>query len=404
MPVYKFRGKRYETGEAIMGERFAQSKQTLASALRNERIMPIQINEKTKQLSFRLRAPRVSSKELSLFTRQFSVMLDSGLPLVQCLGILAEEQDNKFFTDVLNQVRSDVEAGSTLADAMGKHPRVFDNLFVNMISAGEAGGILDEILRRLSVFLEKNVKLKRAVLSASVYPSIIIAVAMIVVFVIMVWVIPVFATLFQGLDFPLPLPTRIVMATSSFMAQFSIPIILAVVLGSFGMRSYYRTDSGKLAIDRFLLTIPIVGVVLKKIAIARFSRTLATLMSSGIPILEGLTITANTAGNVVIQNALMDTRREVEKGKTLVEPLKKMTLFPSMVTQIIGVGEQTGELDQMLQKLADFYEDEADAAVANLLTVLEPVMIVFLGVVIGGIVISMYMPMFTLIGRLSTAS
>ncbi|MEE8583960.1 MAG: type II secretion system F family protein, partial [Acidobacteriota bacterium] len=404
-PTYQFKGRNYQSGEMVTGVRFAQNEQSLAAALRNEQVMPIVIGEQTaaKGMGMEIRMPAggVSSKELSLFTRQFSVMLDAGLPLVQCLAILADQQEKKVFKDTLEQTRTDVEAGATLADAMRKHPKVFDDLFVSMIAAGEAGGILDIILQRLSVFLEKIVKLKRGIVSASVYPTIVILVAVIIVFVIMIFVIPVFATLFEGLNAPLPLPTRIIMSISSFLSQFIIWILLAIGLGIFGMRSYYKTDSGRLAIDRVILAIPIVGTVIRKVSIARFARTLSTLLSSGIPILDGLQITAETAGNRVIKNGLTQVRREVEEGKTLADPMRKVKVFPSMVTQIVGVGEQTGELDQMLSKLADYYEDESDAAVANLLTMIEPVMIVFLGGVIGGIVVSMYLPIFTLIGNMS---
>jgi len=389
---------------AVVGERAAANKQALAALLRNERILPINIVEKTGEeaASGRARGARISSKTLALFTRQFSVMIDSGLPLTQCLTIMAEQQEHRGFRKVLERVKEDVEAGSTLADAMKKHPSVFDNLFTNMISAGEIGGILDVILRRLAVFVEKAAKLKRAVVSASVYPSVIIFVAIVVVFVIMVWVIPVFSTVFAGMNITLPLPTRIVMAVSNFASTFVLPIIALAVLLAFGFRYYYKTESGRLVIDRTLLGLPVLGLVLKKIAIARFSRTLATLLVSGVSILEALDIVAGTAGNVVIQHGLTRVRKDVEEGKTLVEPLKKIGIFPPMVTQMVGVGEQTGELDQMLEKLADYYEEEADEAIANMMTLFEPVMIVFLGVVIGGIVISLYLPIFTLINQLST--
>ncbi|MBI4444764.1 MAG: type II secretion system F family protein [Acidobacteria bacterium] len=402
MPVYQFRGRRHDTGLVISGERVAQNKQLLAISLRNERIMPISIVEKGKEFSLPRLGGRVSGKELALFTRQFSVMLDAGLPLVQCLDIMADQQENRLFQNVLHQVRQDVEGGAMLADAMRKHPKIFDTLFVNMVAAGETGGILDVILQRLSIFVEKIVKLKRAVISASIYPSVVVVVAIIIVLVILIWVIPIFATLFEGLGAPLPLPTRIVILASSLLAQFTLPAVGLMLLAIVGFRYYYKTEPGRLMVDRIILAIPLLGNVIRKIAIARFSRTLATLLSSGIAILEGLDITARTAGNLVIQNALLRVRKEVEEGKTLVEPLKKLELFPPMVTQMISVGEQTGELDQMLQKLADYYEEEADAAIANFLTLLEPLMIVFLGVVIGGIVISMYLPIFSLINILSS--
>jgi len=401
MPNYQFRGRRSDNGAAVLGERVAPSKQSLAAALREERIVPVSIVEKGQAAPKRI-GGKVPAKTLALFTRQFSVMIDSGLPLIQCLSIMSEQQEHKGFKQVLGLVREDVEAGATLADSMGKHPRTFDTLFVNMVAAGEAGGILDIILRRLAIFVEKAAKLKRAVIGASIYPAVIILVAIVVIFVIMLWVIPVFATLFEGLNATLPLPTRIVMGTSSLIAQFIFPIIAVFVLTIFGFRYYYKTDGGRLVVDRTLLALPIMGTVLKKIAIARFSRTLSTLLVSGVPILEGLDITAGTAGNVVLENALLRARREVSEGKTLAEPIKKTAIFPPMVTSIITVGEQTGELDQMLEKLADYYEEEADEAVAGMLALLEPVMIVLLGGVIGVIVVSMYLPIFTLIRELAT--
>ncbi len=401
MPVYQYKGRRYDSADVVTGERVAPNKQNLAALLRNDKIMPITISEKSKEINLPQLKSKVSAKTLALFTRQFSVMLDAGMPLVQCLSIMADQQENKAFQNTLYQIREDVEGGATLADAMRKHPKNFDRLFVNMVAAGEAGGILDVILKRLSVFVEKAAKLKRAVLSASVYPSIVMLVAIIVVFVIMIWVIPVFATLFEGLNAPLPLPTRIVMGASSLLSEFLIPFLVLVGLLVAGLRYYLKTEQGRYVFDRTLLSIPAMGSVLKKIAVARFSRTLSTLLASGIPILDGLEITATTAGNQVIQDALLQARKDVEGGKTLVEPLKKASIFPPMVTQIVAVGEQTGELDQMLEKLADCYEEESDQAISDFLALLEPVMIVFLGVVIGGIVISMYLPIFTLIGRLA---
>jgi len=401
MPNYQFRGRRTDNGAAVLGERVAPSKQSLAVALRGERIMPVSIIEKGEAAPKR-HTGKVPAKTLALFTRQFSVVIDFGLPLIRCLSIMSEQQEHKGFKQVLDMVREEVEAGATLADSMRRHPGTFDNLFVNMVAAGEAGGILDIILRRLAVFVEKAAKLKRAVLGASIYPAVVIVVAVVVVFVIMLWVIPVFATLFEGLNASLPLPTRIVMGTSNLIAQFIIPIIAIAVLSVVGFRYYYKTDGGRHVVDRTMLALPIMGTVLKKIAIARFSRTLSTLLVSGVPILEGLEITAGTAGNVILEEALLRARREVSEGKTLAEPIKKTAIFPPMVTSIVAVGEQTGELDQMLEKLADYYEEEADAAVASMLALLEPVMIVFLGGIIGTIVVSMYLPIFTLIRELST--
>jgi type IV pilus assembly protein PilC len=403
MPVYQYKGRRSDTGAAVIGERSAPNKQSLATLLRNEKILPVSIVERASEVVAAKPSGRggVSAKTLALFTRQFSVMIDSGLPLIQCLSIMAEQQEKKNFKTVLEKIREDVEGGGTLADSMRKHPQVFDNLFTNMVSAGEAGGILDVILRRLSIFVEKAAKLKKAVVSASVYPSVVVCVAAGVVFVIMLWVVPVFSTVFAGMNMTLPLPTRITMAASSFISQFILPIIALVVLGFFGFRYYYKTEAGRWNIDRALLAFPIVGLVLKKIAIARFSRTLATLLVSGVAILDALDVVSGTAGNVVIQKALQTVRKEVEEGKTLVDPMKRLTIFPPMVTQMVAVGEQTGELDQMLEKLADYYEEEADEAIANMMTLMEPLMIVFLGVVVGGIVISLYLPIFTLINRLS---
>jgi len=402
MPVYQFKGRRYEGGGVVTGERTAASRQALATILRNENILPMQIDESRQAVRGARRTGRTKPKDLALFTKQFSVMLDSGLPLIQCLELLAEQQEKPGLKNVLTQLREDVEAGMTLADAMKRHPKTFSNLFVNMIAAGEAGGVLDKILTRLSLFLEKEVKLKRKVISASVYPAIVSIVAIVIVFIIMVFVVPIFASLFEGLNAPLPTPTRIVMAVSDYSVTLSIPIVVLTVLTIVGTRYYYATPQGKLAIDGLVLRLPIIGIVLKKIAIARFSLTLSTLLSSGIPLLDALEITANTAGNSVIEKALMQVRKEVAEGKTLVEPLRKAKLFPSMVNQIVNVGEQTGELDQMLEKLAAYYEEESDAAIGNLMTLIEPAMIVFLGVVVGGIVISMYLPIFTLIRHLSS--
>ena len=403
MTTYKFRGRRYDTGAVIEGERAAQSTQGLAATLRSEKIMPISISEKKGKAASagRGKKGKVTSSQIAIFTKQFSVMLEAGLPLVQSLSILAEQQDSAAMAKCLDQVREDVEGGSTLAEAMRKHPKVFDTLFVNMISAGEAGGILDVILQRLSIFVEKLVKLKRSLVSASVYPGVVITVAIGIVVAIMVFVIPTFADLFKNMNATLPLPTRMVMGISNLMVAYILPIIAFPVLLVIGGQRYYTTYSGRLVIDGMTLKVPIFGEVIRKIIIARFARTLGTLLNAGISILEALDITARTAGNLVIQNALLDARKAVQEGNTLVEPLKRVNLFPAMVVQMVGVGEQTGELDQMLQKLADFYEEQADAAIADFLTLIEPLMIIFLGGIIGGIVISMYLPIFSLIGKLA---
>lgn len=401
MPVYQYTGRRFGDSLPVKGEKFANSKHSLAALLRNEQVTPISIQEKSKPISLPSLGGQASDKELAVFTRQFSVMLDAGLPLVQCLDVIAVQQANRRFQDVLFQVRDDVEGGASLAEAMRRHPRTFDNLFVNMIAAGEAGGVLDTILQRLSNLVEKMMKLKRSLRSASIYPIIILLVAVAVVTIILLKVIPVFATLFEGLGADLPLPTVIVIRLSHFLGHF-FPILIAMAaFGLVAVRSWYQTEGGRLVFDRSLLSLPVFGMVIKKIGVARFARTLSTLMVSGIPILDGLEITARTAGNKVIEQALLKTRKAVEEGKTIVEPLRQLSLFPPMVVQMIGVGEQTGELDQMLAKLADYYDDEADVAISNLIALLEPMLIVFLGVVVGGIVIAMYLPLFSMIAKLS---
>jgi type IV pilus assembly protein PilC len=343
----------------------------------------------------------VAAKNLAVFTRQFSVMIDAGLPLVQCLDILGTQEEDKNFSATILQTRADVESGAALADAMKKHPKTFDPLFTNMIAAGEAGGILDTILKRLATYIEKAVKLKGQVKSAMIYPVAVIVIAGGVVGVILWKVIPTFAQLFAGLGADLPLPTRIVIALSNGLVSY-FPIIAVAAAGlAWAIRTYYKTDGGRRVIDGGVLKAPILGDIMRKIAVARFCRTLATLISSGVPILDGLDITARTAGNSVVEDAILTTRRSIERGETISAPLKDTNVFPPMVTQMIGVGEATGALDTMLAKIADFYEEEVDAAVAGLLTLLEPIMIAVLGVIVGGIVIAMYLPIFDLISKLT---
>jgi type IV pilus assembly protein PilC len=399
MPSYAWKG-RNRAGLIKEGVLAADSKEVALSSLRRQNIVVTGIRERGKEISLTKVGRKVPPKTLAVFTRQFSVMIDAGLPLVQCIEILANQQEHKNFQKILLQVRQDVEAGSTLADAMRRHPKAFDALYVNMVAAGEAGGILDTILQRLSVYIEKAVKLRSQVRSAMIYPIAVIAIAAIVVAVILLKVIPTFAALFMSLGAELPLPTRIVIASSQFLARYFIFIVIAIAAIVYGIRRYYATHRGRRVIDGFLLKLPILGNILRKVAVARFCRTLATLTSSGVPILESLDITARTAGNAIVEDAIYETRKSVEGGKTIVEPLKATNVFPNMVTQMIGVGEQTGALDAMLNKIADFYEDEVDAAVAGLVKLLEPVMIFILGVVIGGIVIAMYLPMFTLINKI----
>ncbi len=406
MPTYVFKG-RNRMGEVIVGERLADSRDVLRQLLRREQVTLTSIKEKGREIAVPKlgRRKKVAAKDLSIFTRQFSVMIDAGLPLVQCLDILAQQQENKTFQVVLTQTRQDVEEGSTLAAAMARHPKTFDSLFVNMIEAGEAGGILDLILQRLSTYIEKIVKLRRDVISAMIYPSAVIVIAIAVIAVIMVFVIPSFQNIFTGLLGPgeqLPLPTRIVVGISEFLAGFGGLIILGCIVAAVvAVRSYYKTPRGHKQLDGLLLKVPLIGMILRKIAVARFSRTLSTLLSSGVPILQSLDITARTSGNVVLEEAIGKIRLGVERGESVVEPLKACDVFPNMVSQMVGIGEQTGALDAMLGKIADFYEQEVDAAIANLLTMIEPIMIGFLGVTIGSIVIAMYLPLFTLIGKMS---
>lgn len=406
MPTFVFKG-RNRLNEMIAGERDAATQDELRALLRREQIVLTQATEKGREISIPKlgRRKKVGAKELAVFTRQFSVMIDAGLPLVQCIDILAEQQQNAFFKDVLRQVRQNVEEGATLYQAMERHPKVFDSLYTHMVEAGETGGVLDLILQRLATLIEKVVKLKRSIVSASIYPAAVIAVAIGAIALIMIVVIPQFEQIFLGLLGPgeqLPLPTRIVMGISGFIAGWGGLTIAVIAIGiGVGINFYYKTPKGRWNIDALLLKTPIFGSILRKVAVARFSRILSTLLSSGVPILQSLDITAKTAGNVVIEDAIIKVRQGVERGENFVDPLKATNVFPHMVGQMIGVGEQTGAMDAMLGKIADFYEEEVDTAIADLLGLMEPVLIAFLGVTIGSIVISMYLPLFTLIGKLS---
>ncbi|HEY0143624.1 MAG TPA: type II secretion system F family protein [Thermoanaerobaculia bacterium] len=398
MPTFEWKGTG-RNGQNQTGVLVADSKDAVIAMMRRQQIVVTAVKEKGKEIALPKFGGKVPPQSIAIFTRQFSVMIDAGLPLVQCLEILGSQQDNKVFKRTLIQIRQDVESGSNLADAMRKHPKVFNDLYTNMVAAGEAGGILDTILQRLATYIEKAVKLNSQVKSAMIYPVAVISIAVIVVMVILWKVIPVFASLFEGLGAELPMPTKVVIALSNFIASFWWMITLAIIITVYGLRRYHETYKGKRVLDNILLKAPVLGMLLRKIAVARFCRTLATLTSSGVPILDGLTITARTAGNSIIEDAIMKTRKSVEEGKTISEPLGDTDVFPPMVVQMIAVGEQTGALDTMLSKIADFYEDEVDTAVAGLMKLLEPVLIAFLGVAIGGIVIAMYMPMFTLIGQ-----
>ena len=377
------------------------------AALRRDQIMVTRIDAKpgagsaAKPAKVKAKGKTVPAKNLAIFTRQFSVMIDAGLPLVQCLEILGKQEPNKHFSAAILKVREDVEAGAALADAMKRHPKTFDPLYSNMIAAGEAGGILDTILKRLAVYIEKAVKLKGEVKSAMIYPVAVIVIATLVVGAILWKVIPTFASLFEGLGAQLPLPTRVVIALSNGIVAYGWILLIGIGLVVYGIKSYYGTDGGRHTIDRLLLKAPILGGILRKVAVARFCRTLSTLLASGVPILDGLDITARTAGNAIIEDAIQTTRSGIERGETVSGPLKETNVFPSMVVQMINVGETTGALDAMLSKIADFYEEEVDTAVAGLLTLMEPIMIAFLGVIVGGIVIAMYMPIFDLISKLT---
>jgi type IV pilus assembly protein PilC len=405
MPTFAFSG-RTRAGETISGERVADTADAVVAALRREQVLVTRIAQaKEKAGAAGPKAGKLGKKanpkNLSVFTRQFSVMIDAGLPLVQCLEILGTQEEDRNFAATILATRSDVESGASLADAMKKHPKSFDPLFTNMIAAGEAGGILDTILKRLATYIEKAVKLKSQVKSAMIYPIAVIVIAALVVGVILWKVIPTFAALFSGLGAELPLPTRVVIALSDFLVNFMPFIIVGLVAIGWAFRTFYATSGGKRQIDGLTLRLPVLGLIMRKIAVARFCRTLSTLLSSGVPILDGLDITAKTAGNVVVEDAILLTRKSIERGETIAAPLRETGVFPPMVTQMISVGETTGALDTMLSKIADFYEDEVDTAVAGLLTLLEPIMIAFLGGVVGGIVIAMYLPIFDLISKLT---
>ena len=406
MPTFAYAG-RTRAGQTVSGERVADTMDAAVAALRREQIQVTRINPakaakaEAKKTGAGRAGKAVAAKNLAVFTRQFSVMIDAGLPLVQCLDILGTQEEDKNFAATILQTRTDVESGASLADAMRKHPKAFDPMFTNMIAAGEAGGILDTILKRLATYIEKAVKLKGQVKSAMIYPVAVIVIAGAVVGVILWKVIPTFAQLFAGLGAELPLPTRIVIAASNNLVTYFLPLLIVSMIGAWLFRNYYKTEGGRRVVDRALLHMPVLGDILRKIAVARFCRTLATLISSGVPILDGLDITAKTSGNAIIEDAIMLTRKSIERGETISAPLKDTNVFPAMVTQMIGVGEATGALDTMLAKIADFYEEEVDTAVAGLLTLLEPIMIAVLGVIVGGIVIAMYLPIFDLISKLT---
>ena len=395
MAVFVYQGRTASGNQN--GEIEAPDRSAAVGELRRRSILVTKIAEKSApKMSFKF-GGKVKDKEMAIFTRQFSTMIDAGLPLVQCLNILAEQSESKTLRSVTGQVARHVEAGSTLADALRRHPRTFDDLFTNLVEVGEAGGILDVVLQRLAAYIEKAAALKRKVKAAMVYPCAIIGVALLVVIFMLTFVIPTFAQMFKDLGADLPLPTKIVMLLSDFVRGYILLIIAGMIGAVMALRSYYRTEGGRATIDALMLKTPVFGTLVRKVAVARFTRTLGTLVQSGVPILDGLRITARTAGNKVVEKAVLQCRAAVTEGKTLADPLRTSGVFPPMVTQMISVGEQTGALDAMLSKIADFYDDEVDTAVSTLTSLLEPIMIVFLGVVVGGLVVAMYLPIFKLV-------
>ncbi|MBW1858636.1 MAG: type II secretion system F family protein [Deltaproteobacteria bacterium] len=399
MPVFKWKGED-RTGKTQTGDIEAPHEAAVRTQLRRMQIKPTKVKQKGKDLfdDVAFMQPKVKGPDVVIFARQFATMINAGLPLIQSLDILYSQQENKTFKKILKDIKDKVEEGSTLADAMGRHPKVFDDLFVNMVAAGEVGGILDTILNRLSSYMEKAMKLKRQVKGAMTYPIIVLVIAVLVVAVILIFVIPVFEQMFSDFGGTLPVPTQIVVAASNFVKGNIIFIIIGLGVLVFAFKRFYSTDRGRALVDDVLLKLPVFGPLLQKVAVARFTRTMGTMISSGVPILEALDIVAKTAGNMTIEKALYSVRSGITQGRTMAEPLGESKVFPSMVVQMVAVGEQTGALDAMLEKIADFYDDEVDAAVENLTAMIEPFMMVFLGVTIGGLVIAMYLPIFKMAG------
>lgn len=395
--TYLWKG-RSPSGEILSGEFQTDNKEELVSYLRKRKIIITSVRAKNAALAFKLPIKeRVSVKDIGVFTRQFATMINAGLPMVQCLDILSQQTEKEFFRTSIAKIMSDVEGGSTLGESMGRHPKIFNQLFVNMVEAGEAGGILDVILLRLATFLEKLDALQRKVKSALTYPTVVAVVASGATAFMLIFIIPTFARMFTDFGGELPLPTKIVIGISDFLRNFWW-MIGAIITGTvIALQRFYKTDSGRLAVDKLMLKIPVLGMVVRKGSVARFTRTLGTLISSGVPILQGLEITARTAGNRVVENAVMATRESISQGNTIADPLKACGVFPPMVTSMIAVGEQTGALDEMLDKIANFYDSEVDTAVDSLTAIIEPVMIVVMGVVVGGMLIAMYLPMFKLV-------
>lgn len=397
MTTYQWRG-RTAGGENVSGELAVANRGELLSQLRKKKIVVTSVKQKPKELS--IKNPftgGIGTKDLAIFTRQFATMINAGLPLVQCLDILSRQLEKQLFRDITKKVMSDIEGGQTLCDSFRKHPKAFDELYVNMVNAGEAGGILDTILIRLAEYIEKIEALKRKVKSAMMYPAVVFTVAIGATLFMLMFIIPTFAKMFQDFGAELPLPTKIVLGASNGIRDWWW-LGLAIVVGlAFALKKYYGTDKGHHVIDGLMLKVPVLGDVLRKGSVARFTRTLGTLVSSGVPILDGLEITANTAGNVIVKDAIMDARASIREGDTISNPLRQSGVFPPMVVQMITVGEETGALDEMLTKIADFYDDEVDTAVESLTSVIEPIMIVFMGAVVGGMVVAMYLPIFRMV-------
>ncbi len=394
MPIFKWEGKTLK-GSTKKGETEAPSEAAVRIHLRQQNIIPTKIVPKGKEFKLGLSVgKKVPQRSIAIFTRQLATMIDAGLPLVQSLDILASQQENKTFKNIIREIREDVEGGSTFAGALKKHPSTFDDLYTNLVVAGEEGGILDNILTRLSNYIEKAEALKKKVKSAMIYPAIIVTVAVLVVIILMIFVIPVFETMFKSAGQSLPLPTLIVLTISKFIKKYILVFIPAAILFVYLFRRFYKTEAGKTLVDRMVLKVPVFGILLKKVSVARFARTLGTLVSSGVPILDGLQIVSKTAGNRTVETAILNARASIREGETIAEPLGRSGIFPPMVIQMISVGESTGALDSMLSKIADFYDEEVDVAVSNLTSLLEPFLMVFLGVVIGGVVIAMYLPIF----------
>lgn len=401
MAKFSWEGKN-RTGQVQKGEMDAPNEAAVNAQLRRNGIMPTKVKERGKGLDVELKipgfAPKITTKDLVVFTRQFATMIDAGLPLVQCLDILGRQQDNKTFKGILVNVKEAVESGSTFADALKKHPKAFDDLYVNLVAAGEVGGILDTILNRLAAYIEKALKLKKQVKSAMTYPTTIIGIAVLVIAVILVFVIPAFEKMFADFGGSLPMPTQIVINISNFIQKYILVIIAGIFLTIWGVKRIYRTKAGRAAIDRWALKVPVFGILIRKVAVAKFTRTLGTMISSGVPILDGLDIVAKTAGNKTVETAIYKVRQSISEGKTIAEPLEESGVFPPMVCQMIAVGEQSGAIDTMLNKIADFYDDEVDDAVSNLTAMMEPLLMLFLGTTVGGLVIAMYLPIFKLAG------